>query len=353
MVTQASASGETTAPPGADTVRRGLVLGGGGMLGAAWTIGALCAVEESVGWRPGGAEVILGTSAGSILGAMLASGVHAWQLRDHQRGLPITSGPLAGVDFDYDTAVGGALPPRPRPGIGSPGLLRTTVRHPREYPWLTMVSAVVPTGRGSVAPVGELVRGLAGPGRLLGGSALRVVAVDYRTGHRVAFGDPGAPPAETGEAVMASCAIPGWFAPVELAGGPYVDGGCWSATNADLMLGRGLDEVYVLAPMALRLHPQGRAEPGRGTVAALREWRDRDRPRGVLAQLVSRYRRAVTRQMLREARLLRAAGIRVQLLAPTLEDLAVMGPNMMDPARRGEVLECALRTSRAALAGVR
>ncbi|MFC8451941.1 patatin-like phospholipase family protein [Kitasatospora sp. NPDC057223] len=360
MVTQASASGDTTAPPRPDTVRRGLVLGGGGMLGAAWTIGALCAVEESVGWRPGGAEVILGTSAGSILGAMLASGVHGWQLRDHQRGLPITSGPLAGVDFDYDTAVGGALPPRPRPGIGSPGLLRDAVRHPREYPLLTMVSAVVPTGRGSVAPVGDLVRSLAGadgrfggPDGQPGGSPLRVVAVDYRTGHRVTFGDEDAPPAEVAEAVMASCAIPGWFAPVELAGGPYVDGGCWSATNADLMLGRGLDEVYVLAPMALRLHPQGRTEPGRGTLAALREWRERDRPRGVLAQLVSRYRRSVTRQMLREARLLRAAGIRVQLLAPTLEDLAVMGPNMMDPARRGEVLECALRTSRAALAGVR
>ncbi|MFI6446076.1 patatin-like phospholipase family protein [Kitasatospora sp. NPDC050543] len=352
-MTQVSTSGAAAVPVSADGVRRGLVLGGGGMLGAAWTIGALCAVEESTGWQPGGAQVILGTSAGSILGAMLAVGVRAADLRDHQRGVPITTGPLAGVDFDYDTAAGGALPPRPRPGIGSPGLLRDAVRHPREYPLLTMVSAVVPPGRGSVAPVGELVRRLAGADGWVRGSALRVAAVDYRTGHRVVFGDPQAPPAEVAEAVMASCALPGWFAPVEVAGGPYVDGGCWSATNADLMLGRGLDEVYVLAPMALRLHPRGRAEPGRGTVAALKEWRERDRPRGVLAQLVSRYRRAVTRQMLREARLLRAAGTRVQLLAPTLEDLAVMGPNMMDPARRGAVLETALRTSRAALEGVR
>ncbi|GHH83413.1 patatin [Kitasatospora indigofera] len=354
MVTQASTSeGRTTPVPAGDGVRRGLVLGGGGMLGAAWTIGALCAVQEATGRGPGRAEVILGTSAGAILGALLAGGVGAEELRDHQRGLPITTGPLAGVDFDYDTAAGGAVPLRPRPGIGSPGLLRDAVRHPREYPWLTMVSAVVPPGRGSVAPVGELIRSLPGLDGPAEGSPLRVVAVDYRTGRRVVFGDQGAPPAEYAEAVMASCAIPGWFAPVEVAGGPYVDGGCWSATNADLMLGRGLDEVYVLAPMALRLHPRGRAEPGRGTLAALREWRERDRPRGVLAQLVSRYRRSVTRQMLREARLLRATGVRVQLLAPTLEDLAVMGPNMMDPARRGEVLETALRTSRAALAGVR
>ncbi len=185
--------------------------------------------------------------------------------------------------------------------------------------------------------------------------------MDYRSGRRVVFGDPDAPAVAVADAVMASCAIPGWFAPVRLDGSAYVDGGCWSATNADLMLGRGLDEVYVLAPMALRLDRGGdgtgrddRSGPaGRATLAALREWRARDRPRGVLAQLVSRYRRAVTRQLLREAALLRAEGVRVRLLAPTLADLAVMGPNLMDPARRGAVLESALRTSREALRAAR
>ncbi|MBO1417977.1 patatin-like phospholipase family protein, partial [Streptomyces sp. FH025] len=110
-------------PDAGGAPRRGLVLGGGGMLGAAWTVGALCAVEEATGCRPGAADVLLGTSAGAILAAMLAGGVRPEQLRDHQRGLPITEGPLAGVAFDYDTAVGGALPPRPRAGIGSPDLL--------------------------------------------------------------------------------------------------------------------------------------------------------------------------------------------------------------------------------------
>ncbi|WP_051814115.1 patatin-like phospholipase family protein, partial [Kitasatospora sp. MBT63] len=234
-------------------IRRGLVLGGGGMLGAAWTVGALCAVEEATGWRPGSAEVLLGTSAGALLGTLLAAGVEPGQLRDHQLGRPVTAGPLMDIDFDYDTVVGGALPPRPQAAIGSPGLLRDAVRHPRDYPFLTMVSAAVPPGRGSVAPIGDLVRKLFGDGGWPEGSALRVAAVDYRTGRRVAFGDLGAPAAGVAEAVMASCAIPGWFAPVEVAGGRYVDGGCWSATNADLMNGRGLDEVYVLAPMGIRL----------------------------------------------------------------------------------------------------
>lgn len=359
MATEVSTGSGRTAARSGTGPRRGLVLGGGGMLGAAWTVGALCALEEATGRPPGEADVVLGTSSGAILGALLAAGAAPGQLRDHQQGRPVTTGPLAGIEFDYATAAGGALPPRPAVGIGSPGLLRDAVRHPRDYPFLTMVSAVVPPGRGSLAPVGDLVRALAGPDGHGGDgwpadSPLRVVAVDYRSGRRVAFGDEGAPPAAMADAVMASCAIPGWFAPVEVAGGPYVDGGCWSATNADLMAGRGLDEIWVLAPMALRLYPAGRrAEPGRGAAAALREWRDRDRPRGMVAQLVSRYRRTVTRQMMREARALRAAGTRVQLLAPTPADLAVMGPNMMDPSRRPEVLESARRTTLAALAALR
>ncbi|MFE7531192.1 patatin-like phospholipase family protein [Kitasatospora sp. NPDC057542] len=100
-----------TTPPAGGPPRRGLVLGGGGMLGAAWTVGALCAVEEATGRQPGGADVLLGTSAGAILAAMLAGGVRPEQLRDHQRGLPVTEGPLAGVGFDYDTAVGGGGAP--------------------------------------------------------------------------------------------------------------------------------------------------------------------------------------------------------------------------------------------------
>ncbi|MFD0347683.1 patatin-like phospholipase family protein [Kitasatospora aburaviensis] len=119
---------ETGAAPQATadgTPRRGLVLGGGGMLGAAWTVGALCAVEEATGHRPGDAEVLLGTSAGAILAALLTGGVGADQLRDHQRGLPVTAGPLARLDFDYDTAVGGALRRARASGSVRPGCCGT------------------------------------------------------------------------------------------------------------------------------------------------------------------------------------------------------------------------------------
>ena len=51
------------------------------------------------------------------------------------------------------------------------------------------------------------------------------VAADYATGKRVAFGREDAPPRAVGEAVAASCAIPGFYHPVKIAGRRYVDGG--------------------------------------------------------------------------------------------------------------------------------
>ena len=84
---------------------------------------------------------------------------------------------------------------------------------------------------------------------------LRIVATDYDTGARVPFGRAGAPPASPAEAAAASCAVPGWFAPVRIAGRRYVDGGVCSATSADLLLGPDMppvDEALVLVPLARR-----------------------------------------------------------------------------------------------------
>ncbi len=61
-------------------------------------------------------------------------------------------------------------------------------------------------------------------------------------------------------------------------------------------------------------------------------------------------RRAVTRALLREAEVLRAAGTQVTVLTPGPEDLAAMGVNLMDPRRRRAVLNVAMRTSAATLA---
>src|ERR1700712_5938303 len=94
-------------PPRGDNVagdapsrpRRGLVLGAGGVLGAAWTVGALRALETTTGWDPGSVEVVVGTSAGSVLSAFLGLGVSTEQLANHQRGV-VGDGDLA-VSYDY------------------------------------------------------------------------------------------------------------------------------------------------------------------------------------------------------------------------------------------------------------
>jgi NTE family protein len=147
--------------------RRGLVLGAGGVLGAAWTIGALCALEES-GFDPRTADVIVGTSAGSVLASLLAAGVSASDLRDHQRGLPIPAGPLSDREFDHDSASGGALPPRPRLRVGSGRLLLHSARHLRQLPPTAVVAALVPLGRGSLDRISDMIGLVAADGEWSG-----------------------------------------------------------------------------------------------------------------------------------------------------------------------------------------
>lgn len=306
--------------------RRGLVLGAGGVLGAAWTTGALCALEEVEGFDPRDAAVLVGTSAGSVLAALLGAGLPASALRDHQLGLPVEGYELA---YDHDTATGGGPPSRPRLGIGSRSLLWRSARHPRSVTPMAAVSAVLPAGTASLAPVRALVESVtpAGAG-WVAHPAVWAVAMDFDTGQRVVFGREGAPPARLADAVAASCAIPGWYAPVAIAGRRYVDGGAVSATSVDLLAGLGLDEVYVLAPMAAFVM---------------------DHPSAVIERLERTFRARVTRRMEREAEVVRRGGTDVVMVAPGPEDLAAMGANMMDPARREHVLQTSLRTSVAAL----
>ena len=64
----------------------GLVLGAGGVLGGAWLTGALDALARETEWDPASAEYIVGTSAGSMIGALVASGIPPWFMVAHSRG---------------------------------------------------------------------------------------------------------------------------------------------------------------------------------------------------------------------------------------------------------------------------
>jgi NTE family protein len=142
----------------------------------------------------------------------------------------------------------------------------------------------------------------------------------------VVFGRSDAPQTALAAAVGASCAIPAWYAPVQIAGRRYIDGGTTSNASVDLIDPADYDEVYVLAPMAA-LQP--------------------DNPLAPVARVERRVRRTITRGILRDVTRLRSHGVRVTVLTPGAEDLTVMGANLMNPRRRVAVLHTAMRTTAA------
>jgi NTE family protein len=307
--------------------RRGLVLGGGGVLGAAWMVGALSVLEDELGVDLREFDQIVGTSAGSVLSALLGAGVSVADLRRHQLGEPLDGGPLAGFHWDYDSATGGDLPQRPKARLGSRKMLLHNARHLRRLPPTAVLSALLPEGRGRLDSVGALVRHVV-PAGWVGRSGVRIVAMDYETGQRVPFGGAGQPEADLADAVMASCAIPGWYQPVRVGGRRYIDGGAWSTTSVDLMVGLDLTEVFVVAPMV--------------SFAM-------DEPAQFATKLERRWRARVTRRCLHEVALLHRGGVDVTVIGPGPADLEAIGGNLMDVERRELVLRTALETTPLAL----
>jgi NTE family protein len=323
--------------------RIGLVLGAGGILGSAWTAGALANLAERIALPLGEVDLMMGTSAGSVLGAALRCGMTVEELVAHQRGAPpaeiaadVDGGDLPDMRT-IERESGDGRPPLPLPWIGSPRLLVSAAAHPLRTNPVIAASGLLPAGR---ARMTSLVRMVVALQTRLGvttdgwvpGAPLWVVAVDYDSGRRVVFGRDGAPPSTVGDAVLASCSIPGWFAPRVIDGRRYVDGGVASSTSVGLLARPGsppLDEVYVLAPMASHAY---------------------DHPRDPVACVERAVRRVITRWLDAEVRAVRATGTRVTVLTPGPADLAAMGGNLMNPRRRSRVLDTALETSAVALA---
>lgn len=310
-----------------------MVFGAGGVLGAAWMTGALPALQERLPCRIHDVEVMLGTSAGSVVAAALRCGVSIDEMIAYQRGEAV--GVLRDAGVGDVTA--GPWPPPPQLRLGSPRLALTTLLTPhRVHPWVG-ASAWLPRGRASHAALREMVDALhahacrelappAAPPDWVDCGQTWIVAVDYDSGRRVFFGRPGAPSVRLADAVVASCSIPGWYEPAVVAGRRYIDGGIRSATSLRAMASARVDEVYVLAPLA--------------SIVA-------DRPRLPHERLERQVRGLITLALLREAQALRGLGIRVTLLTPGPVDLAAMGVNVMDPRRRRPVLETSLLTSAA------
>jgi NTE family protein len=117
--------------------------------------------------------------------------------------------------------------------------------------------------------------------------------------------------------VAASCAGPGLFAPVEIDGREYVDGGVWSPTNLDLARAGAGDHVLCLVPTAVM---------GPGPAVALRG-------------LAAGWRLATAV----EAAAARRRGASVEIVAPDAGAARAIGTDLMNPARRNQVLAAGFR----------
>ncbi len=279
--------------------RVGLVLGAGGITGEAFHRGVLSALQVTAGWDARTAAIVVGTSAGSIIGASLRS----------PSGQPVASLP--------DDAPDAATSVRRIAGVG---VLAAAIRRPWLARPVVLATALVPAGSRSTDLISVGVRrrfGSAWPER-----EMWVVAARRRDGVRVVFGREGAPPADVASAVAASCAIPGYFKPVDINGVEYVDGGIHSPTNADVLAGCGLDLVVISSPMSVL------------PTAA--------RPRVDLSLRLLWHRYVVS-----EARRVRRSGTPVLVVEPDVATLARLSVNSMRGRHLDEIEErAAAATSR-------
>ncbi|MEA2459510.1 MAG: hypothetical protein QOC95_2482 [Thermoleophilaceae bacterium] len=296
-------------------------------MGGAWLTGGLEAIAAETGWDPASAEYVVGTSAGSMMSALLASGVPPWFMVAHSAGDSFEG--LYGADgrpaADADRAAGATfrLHPGPPPmGPGSWKLIGNSLSSPMSHRFTALFAGWLPRGFISTEPLKETIRHVV-PEGWADHPNLWIVASDYATGRRVAFGREDAPDADLADAVAASCAIPGFYHPQTIDGRRYVDGGLWSTSNLDILRNERLDLVICLNPTS-SLHPTHAWNPAERIAAATR---------GMSGKLLGS-----------EAKKLRAKGTGVVLIQPTSEDLAAMGPNLMSRGNRNPVIQTAIRT---------
>ncbi|MCW2606760.1 MAG: patatin [Frankiales bacterium] len=209
--------------------RRAVVLGGGGVAGIAWAAGLLAGLEEA-GVTLMDADLVVGTSAGSVVGAWLTTGVPPAEMLarqvDPSRQTPELA---AAVDLDalvvqFAEAFGGGTPQEVRAGVGRLALDTATVP---ESARRDVIAARLPVHDWPATLVVTVVDALTGERR----------ALDASCGYPLV------------DVVAASCAVPGVWPPMTLGDRRYVDGGVHTVLNADLAA--GAERVLVLAPLGV------------------------------------------------------------------------------------------------------
>ena len=218
---------------------RALVLGGGGVTGVAWELGMLHGLAEA-GVDLSDADLVVGTSAGSVVAAQVTAGTELAELYERQlrsTGSEVTARMRFGTMLRLAAA-----------SLGTRDAQEAGVRIGR----LALAARTVPAAERRAIIASRLPVDAWPDRRLL------ITAVAADTGEFVAFDrDSGV---SLVDAVAASCAVPGVWPPAVIDGRPYIDGGMRSPANVDLA--DGADRVVVLAPIAAAFR-RSRASPPR------------------------------------------------------------------------------------------
>ncbi|GGO28975.1 patatin-like phospholipase family protein [Micromonospora parathelypteridis] len=250
-----------------------LVLGGGGVTGVAWELGLLAGLVER-GVPVTGADLVVGTSAGSVVGAQVCSGLPVEQFYEEQL-VPPSSEMAARLGFVALARL-----------VWAGGRTRDAVRS-RARIGAMAVAARTPSEASRRAVIEARLPARDWPAR-----RLLITAVDAATGEFVVFDRDSE--VSLVDAVGASCAVPGVWPPVTVGTRRYVDGGMRSSVNADLAA--HAQRVLVIAPTSAAFGPMPRLS----------------------AQVAG----------------LRAAGSRVAVVTPDATARTAIGRNVLDPARR-------------------
>ena len=270
---------------------RALVLGGGGFVGIGWESGLLAGLSES-GVDLARADLIVGTSAGSFVGAQVAMGRSASSIADailaadpaqilSAGGRPMKVPDMSVLLAKMAEAVSGVRPAEQvRAEIGAWALSAETVMSEQEF----------------IAGFGRSFSGL--PEDFWPERPYACTAVDAADGSFVLWNKDS----KVGlvDAVASSCAAPGVFPPITIRGRRYIDGGMRSPTNADAA--KGYDVVAVVEVRGAGIDPT----------------------------MAERFQRALDREL----DVLRSNGARVELIVPDPACIEAFGLNPMDPSRR-------------------
>ena len=297
-------------------MRVGLVLGAGGVTGLAYHAGALAALERELGWDPRTSDIVSGTSAGSVTGALLRRGVSAADMALIAEGREPQSSP---------EGIARALRQRPevppvtlwslvgRPRLPTPALVGTWLRRPWRVDPITALVSVLPDGQL------DLVEHASALDEILGSpwpdDTLWICAVRHNDLRRVVLGRDLR--SRLSAAVAASCAIPGYFRPVQIGRRAYIDGGVRSPTNADVLRRAPLDLAIIVSPMS-----------------------GRDLGRFGASNAVRRHARG---KLAGERRRLDAAGIPSVVIEPGPEVVEAIGVDFMSHARTADIVAAAMK----------